>query len=223
MNGKDTIIIKTTAAELSLSDVEFQMSPGQSYRITLYLDMPDSEINAHSGAFGLRTTIFDSKNRVTTQQHRILQLKYKSRLIRYIESFLYLPFYIIGLAEERHQTAYDLFTRYVEKGRGRESSMLELEIDNPEIQIYDAWVTIQAQFTGLRYFMYYWPIISAIFISSIIFTILTVIIAIYSVLSQFGIWRLFLLILGYESNPLYKKPPVQARHLNGTTDLSRSD
>lgn len=38
---------------------------------------------------------------------------------------------------------------------------VKIEIETRKLQLYSAMLRIQAEFTGLRYFMVYWPVTSA--------------------------------------------------------------
>ena len=38
---------------------------------------------------------------------------------------------------------------------------VKIEIESKWLQLYSAKLRIQAEFTGLRYFMFHWPVVSA--------------------------------------------------------------
>lgn len=38
---------------------------------------------------------------------------------------------------------------------------IRVEVESRQVQLYSAKLRIQAEFTGLRYFMFYWPVLSA--------------------------------------------------------------
>lgn len=38
---------------------------------------------------------------------------------------------------------------------------MKIEIESRRLELYSSKLRIQAEFTGLRYFMFYWPVVSA--------------------------------------------------------------
>ena len=186
--------------------------PGQNYKITLNLDMPESAVNAYVGCFNLKSTMRGDNGRILAEQERLIQLTYKSPMVRYVESWIYLPLYLIGWSEERYQTSADLFRNYKEGFGDRQTSMLELSIDNPEVQIYEASVSIQTLYSGLRYYMYYWRITTALIIISSLYLGAITVVSLNFFMFQLGItsgmWHIFLSWLPFSR-------PTIARHSQG--------
>lgn len=212
LDGKETSIMRTIATEISVSDTEFYMMPGQNYKITLNLDMPESAVNAYVGCFNLKSTMRGDNGRILAEQERLIQLTYKSPMVRYVESWIYLPLYLIGWSEERYQTSADLFRNYKEGFGDRQTSMLELSIDNPEVQIYEASVSIQTLYSGLRYYMYYWRITTALIIITSLYLGAITVVSLNFFMFQLGItsgmWHIFLSWLPFGR-------PTIARHSQG--------
>lgn len=216
LDGKETAIVRTIASELSVSDTEFFMTPGLNYRITLHLDMPESAVNAYVGCFNLKSTLRDGTGRVLTEKERLIQLTYKSPLVRVIESWLYLPLYLLGFSEERYQTSAVLFRNYMEGYGDRQTSILELTIDNPEIQIYEASISVQTLYKGLRYYMYHWRMTSATLIVVLVFLCSSAAYILNLLIWHFGLWCTL-----YSWLPLGKVPArtqSDYRYMNGPED-----
>lgn len=79
-----------------------------------------------------------------------------------MDTLVYSPLYLIGLSEQSQTRNIELFKNYKENAY-RPTTLITIDIDNPNLQIYEASIIFHAQFSGLRYFMYYWPITTAAF------------------------------------------------------------
>lgn len=84
-----------------------------------------------------------------------------------MDTLVYAPFYLLGLSEQTQVRKIQLFKNYRENGH-RPTNLITIDIDNPYLQIYGAKIVIEAQFGGLRYYMHYWPITTAVIATSII-------------------------------------------------------
>jgi len=89
-------------------------------------------------------------------------VKYRSWLLRTLDTVVFSPFYLLGIMEQTQMRLVSLFKNYQENAF-KSTSKIVLVIDNPAIELYEAALLIQVHFTGLKYFMFYWPLTSAIF------------------------------------------------------------
>ncbi|XP_067120509.1 seipin isoform X4 [Centruroides vittatus] len=88
-------------------------------------------------------------------------LHFKSHLHRIIRTLFFAPLLLSGTVEEKQLVSVSLFEHY-EEDPTRPAFTSRIEIQSHSIEIYAATLRIHAEFTGLRYFMYYWPIFSAV-------------------------------------------------------------
>lgn len=89
-----------------------------------------------------------------------------------MDTLVYAPFYLLGLYEQAQTRKIELFKNYIENAY-RATTLITIEIDNPHLQIYAATLTMQAQFNGLRYYMHYWPISTAVVCIASIFCVIS--------------------------------------------------
>ncbi|CAD6991689.1 unnamed protein product [Ceratitis capitata] len=108
------------------------------------------------------------------QSCRSAMMRYRSPLIRIISTWALSPFFVLGLKEEFQRVAVEVFANYLEE-RQHPITDVYVEIQSQKIQFYTVSLHIVADFTGLRYIMYNWPIISAVVaISTNLFFILVI-------------------------------------------------
>lgn len=147
-----------------LSNGEF--TRGQMYRFEIDLHFPESDINWSQGMFMIRIKLFDNNQNIVRNDAKPLILRYKSPLMRIIYSLFYWPLLVIGFMDESQTFSLTLIDNFIEgshKSYGPVTHAL-IEIEARSIQIFPPTILrISAHLTGLRYYMYYWPIISALF------------------------------------------------------------
>lgn len=78
-----------------------------------------------------------------------------------MDTIFYSPLYLLGWSEQSQNRNIELFKNYKENAY-RPTALIAIDIDSPNLQIYEATLIFHAQFTGLMYFMYYWPITTAV-------------------------------------------------------------
>lgn len=151
---------------------------GQQYRIRVDLTMPDSEVNAKQGIFMVKLSMFDANNKEITTTKRPSMLTYKSLVVRLIHTFFNWPFYVIGFSREDEKLQVSMIEEYVDGTRSRTgpANTAEIELIARDVQIYESTLVIQANLTGLRFYMVNWPIITALFGIATIFAFLSLVI-----------------------------------------------
>lgn len=149
------------------------MSLGQAYRISLELEMPDSPTNQRLGMFMVRMTCYSREGgRVASSAHsvdqlpsassaRFTMLRYRSDLLRTFATLLFLPGFLSGVAQQTQRLEVELFSAYTEDPFSPSVGAV-VEILSREVQIYSAQLHIYADFTGLRYLLYHYPVMSAL-------------------------------------------------------------
>jgi len=134
---------------------------GQPYIVVLQLDMPESPANQNHGMFMVNLEIFDKKDEVVRTSQRSVLLRYKSSLLQIMETLVYAPMFLSGAREQKQTLMVEFFSRY-EEDAYKPASKARITVESKNIQIYSSTLKIYAYFTGLRYLMFNWPILSAI-------------------------------------------------------------
>lgn len=91
---------------------------------------------------------------------RLSMVHFKSGLLKMMTTVMLAPFYILGYREEKQTVAIDLFTHF-EDSQAHPVTSVDVAILSRDIQFYSAQLHITANFSGLRYVMFNWPIVSA--------------------------------------------------------------
>lgn len=135
---------------------------GQAYKVTLYLEMPESVQNDKIGMFTVCATMLDNEaSEHSTKSCRLSMIHFKSSLLKMITTVVLAPFFVLGYREEKQTVAIDLFTHF-EDSQAHPVTSVDISVLSRDIQFYSAQLHITANFSGLRYLMFNWPIISAV-------------------------------------------------------------
>ncbi|XP_061691162.1 seipin-like isoform X5 [Syngnathoides biaculeatus] len=146
---------------------------GQAYQMTLQLDMPESETNQELGMFMIRTTCFArdgaqvvmsaraARQLLPASSSRFSMLRYKSNLLRTLSTLLFFPMLMSGAAEQKQVLAVELFSDYTDDPYSPSATAL-IEILSSKVQIYSSHLYIHARFSGVRYFLFNFPLLSAV-------------------------------------------------------------
>ncbi|XP_036404121.1 seipin-like isoform X1 [Megalops cyprinoides] len=145
---------------------------GQPYRISLDLEMPESPVNQDLGMFMIRMSCYSSEGRsiatvsrsvslLTSSGSRTAMLHFRSSLLQTMATLLFSPLLLSGMSEQKQLVEVELFSAY------KENSYLPtvgavIEIQSLQIQIYSAQLWIHAHFTGIRYLLYNFPLLSGL-------------------------------------------------------------
>lgn len=133
---------------------------GQAYRVIIEIDMPESTQNIDLGMFMVCGEMRDSESMLRGHSCRSGMMRYKSPIIRTLSTWAYSPLFILGLKEEYQKVQVEIFSQYLEQ-RHHPITDVYVEIQSHKIQFYSVSLHILADFTGLRYIMYNWPVLSA--------------------------------------------------------------
>lgn len=146
---------------------------GQAYRMSLQLEMPDSPTNQDLGMFMIKTTCFSrdggkvassarsARQLLSATSSRFSMLRYRSDLLRYLGTLLFLPAFLTGVAEQKQVLEVELFSDYTDDPYAPSVTAL-IEILSNKVQIYSSELNIHAHFTGLRYLLFNFPTLSAL-------------------------------------------------------------
>jgi seipin len=173
-NRKLDLNCKIPFAEFELSSdsrTGHQLIRGQMYKIDIDLELPESEINWNQGMFMIRIKLFDENKRTFIDVAKPSILKFKSPIMRMIESIFYWPLLVVGFMKESQILTVTLIENLVEGSHQNVGPITDgrIEIEARDIEIYPPTVLrIIAHLNGLKYYMYYYPISSAAFGTSFI-------------------------------------------------------
>lgn len=142
----------------------FFLARGQSYRFVIALEMPESDVNWEQGMFMIRLRLIESQGKTLYDISRPAILKYKTLLTRLLNALVYSPLHITNYKNEMQTMNVQLIDNYIEGARFYFNKMDRalVEILARDVQIYSASLHVLANLSGLSYYMYHWPISSAL-------------------------------------------------------------
>lgn len=134
---------------------------GQAYKVIVNIEMPESPQNLDLGMFMVCAEMRDHESMLRGHSCRSAMIRYRSPLIRTLSTWTLSPLFVLGLKEEFQIVPVEIFSQYLEE-RLHPITDVYVEIQSQKIQFYTVSLHIVADFTGLRYIMFNWPVVSAI-------------------------------------------------------------
>lgn len=188
---------------------------GQAYKVTLYLEMPESVQNDNTGMFTVCATMQSrSSAEFSVKSCRLSMVHFKSGLLKMMTTVMLAPFYILGYREEKQTVAIDLFTHF-EDSQAHPVTSVDVAILSRDIQFYSAQLHITANFSGLRYVMFNWPIVSAAIgiLTNLFFIVIICVLSWYH-------WddTEWLVEIKDRYHQMLKSTPIRAVGLHGSTE-----
>uniref|UniRef100_A0A8C9TZS7 Seipin n=1 Tax=Scleropages formosus TaxID=113540 RepID=A0A8C9TZS7_SCLFO len=170
------------------NDVHKVMTYGQPYRISLELEMPESPTNQQLGMFMVKMSCYSKEGHTVSSVARSVMLHYRSKLLQTLSTLAFSPLLLLGLLEEKQLVKVELFSDYRDNPYQPTTGAL-IEIQTRKIQIYDAQLRIHGHFTGIRYFLCNFPLLSAVVgvVTNFIF-LSTIVLMSYLKIVWGGIW-----------------------------------
>ncbi|KAH8695356.1 putative adipose-regulatory protein-domain-containing protein [Talaromyces proteolyticus] len=166
----------------------------QEYDVSVSLHLPRTPENLAAGNFMLDLALIppqeptegkNASNSLIARSRRPAILTYASPVVDMARKVSRMPLYLVGLQREEETLNIQMMER-VEFARGWRNipSNLRLEIHSREqMQVYDVQVKFKARFSGLRWFMYNWRILSCLVFTSMFWSM--------SMISSSVTWFLF--------------------------------
>ncbi|KAL0994104.1 hypothetical protein UPYG_G00117810 [Umbra pygmaea] len=147
-DAPDSVLCSFPVANISLlkNGKDQVMIYGQSYQISLVLEMPESQVNQEIGMFMVKMSCYTNGGQTVATVARSAMLHYRSDY----KANSYQP--TIGAV---------------------------IEIQSRRVQVYSAQLRIHAFFTGIRYVLYNFPVISAVIGVASNFSFLSVIVPLW--------------------------------------------
>ncbi|KAI8593611.1 putative adipose-regulatory protein-domain-containing protein [Geranomyces variabilis] len=159
------------------------LTPEQHYDLALELVVPDSHSNFELGNFMVYIDLHTKDNKTTASSSRPAILEYRTPLLRYMRTMWNgLPL-LLGLTKEAQTVKLLLLEKYEEMQTSPIHHAL-IRLSDSRIQLYETRLHIEANFQGLRYFMYHWQATTgSVFVAAFLF---------WGTLVSFAGWRLLL-------------------------------
>ncbi|KAF4105086.1 BSCL2 lipid droplet biogenesis associated, seipin, like isoform X2 [Onychostoma macrolepis] len=151
------------------------MTYGQPYQITLELQMPESLANQELGMFLVKMTPYSKDGQIVDISTRSAMLHYRSSLLQALGTVVFSPMLLTGASEQKQSVIVELYSEFKDDSYNPTVGAI-IEIHSQRIQIYRAHLYIFAHFTGIRYLLYHFPLISALLGVMSNFTFLSLII-----------------------------------------------
>ncbi|XP_071963210.1 seipin-like [Antedon mediterranea] len=143
------------------SKTQFLMR-GQSYNIFLQMDVPQSPTNENLGMFMINLELFAKGGKIVDKSSRPALIKYRSALLKYLEVMIFSPFLMTGYKHEKESLTVELYDNFIDNVY-QPIIGANLMIQARRIEMYSSSLEVYARFSGLRYFMFFWPVSSAFF------------------------------------------------------------
>ncbi|KAJ2516625.1 hypothetical protein H4217_004465 [Coemansia sp. RSA 1939] len=141
------------------SDYKF-LSTSQAYRVSLELEVPTSDTNQQVGSFMVYLELQTRRGVVVGQSARPAIMQYRSRMVRIMQTAVWAVPLALGLSREAEHLHVELVDVLYDRHFSPITSA-HIALSKP-LQVYGARLVICAQFSGLRYWMYYWRLPTAI-------------------------------------------------------------
>lgn len=138
------------------------LGKGQQYRVFLEMEVPDSAPNRDLGMFMVIIKVYDRHGVIVQESSRATALKYQSDLLTTIQTLFWSPLYVLGFFEQKQNLNIELFEEYLDDVYHPAVGVL-IEIHSRQLELYSAQLKLHASYSGLRYYMFYWPLTSAFF------------------------------------------------------------
>ncbi|KYQ57015.1 Seipin [Trachymyrmex zeteki] len=146
-------------AHVQLTKKQQLLMIGQPYKINLQLEMPESTANKELGMFMVCSQLRSRNGHLIEHTCKSAMLHYRSTLLHTLTTFLFSPMMIFGNVEEKQDIVLELFNNF-EEDQNHPMTIIFIEIQSQHIEFYSANLVINAHLSGLRYWMFYWPILS---------------------------------------------------------------
>ncbi|CAG8628086.1 1708_t:CDS:10 [Funneliformis mosseae] len=144
------------------------LTADQAYDVSIDLYVPNSDRNIALGNFmiglGLR-----AKNETVQFSSRPCILTYQSGMLRVFSTLWRLIPLVLGFTKEDQKLKIVMLENMIESEEKPITEAL-ITISNSHLEVYNAHIRLDAHFRGLRYFMYYHPIPTAITFMSMFLT-----------------------------------------------------
>jgi len=172
---------KDTNARCSFPSAQLRLSrnqklhQGQTYSISLKLEIPDSPVNEDHGMFMTCLQISSASGDQIGESCKSSIAQYRSPLLRTMETVTYSPTLLTGWSTQKQEVLINYFSNFQTDPR-TPAEVITVEIKSKHLEVAEASLEIHAELKGLKYLMYRHPWISSFFGISTFISILATII-----------------------------------------------
>jgi len=205
---------KDTNARCSFPSAQLRLSrnqklhQGQTYSISLKLEIPDSPVNEDHGMFMTCLQITSASGEQIGESCKSSIAQYRSPLLRTMETVTYSPSLLTGWSTQKQEVLINYFSNFQTDPR-TPAEVITVEVKSKHLEVAEASLEIHAELKGLKYLMYRHPWISSFFGISTFISILTTIILVS--------WARFL--QNEESTTVNASEPQDDQQPNPATDV----
>ncbi|XP_065067621.1 seipin-like [Rhopilema esculentum] len=142
------------------SDGDMVLARGQRYKVFLVLHVPYSEENKNVGMFMTSISIKSKNNHEVGSASRSALIPFSSPVVSTLSALM--DFFLLHWRwkQESERLSIMLFENFVDDSyHPSESAVITLHCKS--LQVYSAELRIEAVFSGIRYYMFYWPLTAA--------------------------------------------------------------
>ncbi|KAF9328515.1 Berardinelli-Seip congenital lipodystrophy 2 (seipin) [Podila minutissima] len=133
----------------------------QAYDISVNLAVPTSEQNVAIGNFMVVVTLLRADGKIIMSSSRPAILTYQSQPLRLMRTAWKAVPLVLDWSKEDQVLKVPMIENYIEDS-ANPVTRAYVEISHPDLQVYRSTIHIDAHFHGLRYFMYYWKVSTAL-------------------------------------------------------------
>ncbi|TPX60076.1 hypothetical protein SpCBS45565_g07584 [Spizellomyces sp. 'palustris'] len=186
------------------------LTPDQHYDLALELVVPDSNNNFELGNFMIYIDLQTKDNRTTASSSRSATLEYRTPLLKTMLTVVKGVPLVLGLTSEAQTVKVLLLEKY-EESEAYPIHHALIRLSDNRLQLYQTKLHVDANFQGLRFFMYHWrATTAAVFVSVFMF---------WETVFAFTLWRLFLSLFKQRADTA----SGEEIDLNGTSEKLGAD
>ncbi len=138
-----------------------RLMSGQAYALSVHIRLPDSPRNREAGMFMTCAELVAMDGASLRRACKSALLPFKSDLLRSLETLAKAPLLISGHLDETTSLRLEFFSDYAEDPM-QPAANFQFEVKSRYVEIYDAEFAIHANFAGIRYLMFHYPLTSLI-------------------------------------------------------------
>ncbi|DAZ94324.1 TPA: hypothetical protein N0F65_012127 [Lagenidium giganteum] len=135
--------------------------PGVKYDVYIELVVPESATNVNVGMFMVSTALGTHDGELLATSERPAIVHHSHALVRWARVMFWLVPHALGLTEPSQSVLVQAINGFQES-KAHPLTTVNITLNNPEVQIYSAKLTIIAQLSGVRFLMYHWAVPTAL-------------------------------------------------------------
>ena len=143
-------------AFIDLKKLDIKLGIGESYDVSIKLELPESYANRDAGMFMLNLTMYAENSTIIATSGRPLLLKFTSNLVTYIQTIVFFPLYFLSIFQEK-QEIHSLMIENYQENYKLQSEYIYVSVSNPKIEVYESSMHFALKPQGLDKLIINWP------------------------------------------------------------------